>query len=114
MRDTELYQTLLGLTPPWEVTAVNITQSSAGRPLGEVAVTVRWRANAPFLCPNCGQPAPRYDFRPRRWRHLNTMDVHYDPSAAHPHESRKSLKEVAMLHLIIQILHHDQHHVLNR
>ncbi len=53
MRDTELYQTLLGLTPPWEVTAVNITQSSADRPLGEVAVTVRWRANAPFLCPNC-------------------------------------------------------------
>jgi transposase len=73
MRDTELYQTLLGLTPPWEVTAVNITQASAGRPLGEIAVTVRWQADSPLTCPSCGQPAPRYDSRPRRWRHLNTM-----------------------------------------
>lgn len=73
MRDTELYQTLLGLAPPWEVTAVNITPASGERPLGEVAVSVRWRADAPLLCPACGQPGPRYDTRPRRWRHLNTM-----------------------------------------
>ncbi len=73
MRDTELYQTLLGLAPPWEVTAVHITQASADRPLGEVAVEVAWRAEAPLVCPRCGQPAPRYDSRPRRWRHLNTL-----------------------------------------
>lgn len=69
MRDTELYQTLLGLMPPWAVTAANITQVSADRPLGEVAVTVRWRADAPLVCPGCGQVAPGYDSRPRRWRH---------------------------------------------
>jgi transposase len=73
MRDTELYQTLLGLTPPWGVTAVNITQASADRPLGEIALTVHWRADSPLICPACGSPAPRYDSRPRRWRHLNTM-----------------------------------------
>lgn len=73
MRDTELYQTLLGLTAPWEVAAVNVTKPSADRALGEVAVAVRWRAAAPLVCPSCGQKGPRYDCRPRRWRHLNTM-----------------------------------------
>jgi transposase len=73
MRDTELYQTLLGLTAPWEVASVAITQASAARPLGEVSVMVQWRAEAALVCPSCGQSAPRYDSRPRRWRHLNTM-----------------------------------------
>lgn len=73
MRDTELYQTLLGLMAPWEVTAVTITQASADRPLGEVALSVRWRSEAPLVCPSCGQAGPGYDCRPRRWRHLNTM-----------------------------------------
>ncbi|MEW6301723.1 MAG: ISL3 family transposase [Thermodesulfobacteriota bacterium] len=73
MRDTELYQTLLGLTPPWEVTAVQITQPAAERALGEIAVTVQWRADTPLSCPACGGTASRYDSRPRRWRHLNTM-----------------------------------------
>lgn len=73
MRDTELYQMLLGLTAPWEVSAVNITPASADRPLGEIAVEVAWRSQTPLGCPVCGQVAPRYDSRPRRWRHLNTM-----------------------------------------
>lgn len=73
MRDTELYQMLLGLTPPWEVTAVNLTQAVADHPLGEVAVRVHWRPDVALLCPNCGQAAARYDSRSRRWRHLNTL-----------------------------------------
>ena len=73
MRDTELYQTLLGLTAPWEVAAVTVTKASADRPLGEVAVAVRWRAATQLVCPSCGQPGRRYDGRPRCWRHLNTM-----------------------------------------
>ncbi len=73
MRDTELYQMLLGLTAPWEVSAVNITPASTDRPLGEIAVEVAWRSQTPLGCPVCGQAAPRYDSRPRRWRHLNTM-----------------------------------------
>ncbi|MHB1241419.1 MAG: hypothetical protein ACYC18_13095 [Gammaproteobacteria bacterium] len=73
MRDTELYQTLLGLTLPWEVTAVNVTQASADRPLGEIAVTVQWRADVPLRCPHCNAAVPGYDSRPRRWRHFNTI-----------------------------------------
>ena len=73
MRDTELYQMLLGLTPPWEVSAVNIAPASADRPLGEIAVEVAWRSQTPLVCPSCGQGVARYDSRPRRWRHLNTM-----------------------------------------
>jgi len=73
VRDTELYQTLLGLTTPWEVSGVAITQASAERPLGEVSVTVQWRADAALVCPACGRSGPRYDSRLRRWRHLNTM-----------------------------------------
>ena len=73
MRDIELYQMLLGLTPPWEVSAVNIAPASADRPLGEIAVEVAWRSQTPLVCPSCGQGVARYDSRPRRWRHLNTM-----------------------------------------
>ena len=73
MRDTELYQTLLGLAAPWEVTAVNITKPAADRPLGEIAVAVRWRPEVALVCPSCGQVGPGYDARQRRWRHLNTM-----------------------------------------
>ena len=42
MRDTELYQMLLGLTAPWEVSAVSIAPASADRPLGEIAVEIAW------------------------------------------------------------------------
>lgn len=72
-RDTELCQTLLGLTAPWEVTAVDMTQPSASRLRGEVVVTVRRRPDNPVTCPGCGYVAPRYDSRPRRRRHLNPM-----------------------------------------
>lgn len=34
---------------------------------------VAWRSQTPLVCPSCGQAAPRYDSRPRRWRHLNTL-----------------------------------------
>lgn len=73
MRDTELYETLLGLTAPWEVASVAVTKPSGERPLGEVAVAVRWRAKMPLVCPSCNQQGARYDSRARRWRHLNTM-----------------------------------------
>ena len=49
---------LLGRTAPWEVTAVNITQPSADRLLGEIVVRVRFRADSPPTCAVCGQAAP--------------------------------------------------------
>ena len=35
-------QMFLGLTAPWEVSAVNIAPASADRPLGEIAAEVAW------------------------------------------------------------------------
>lgn len=73
MRDIELYQILLGLTPPWRVSAVDIDQPSAERKLGEITVKVEYPAGELLHCPECEAVMPRYDSRPRRWRHLNTM-----------------------------------------
>ncbi len=66
MRNIKLYRTILGLTPPWTVAAVN--PDVAGQ---QVVVQVD-AGPGPCGCPECGTPAPRYVRKPRRWRHLNT------------------------------------------
>jgi len=69
MRDVELYATLLGLTPPWTVVSVDVDIP------GE-QVTVKVDAGpGPFPCPECRTLAPGYDRRPRRWRHLDTLQL---------------------------------------
>ena len=73
MRDIELYQRLLGLTAPWRVTAVAVQEASGDTPLGEITVRVGWPPDVPLHCPECEAVVPGYDTRPRRWRHLNTM-----------------------------------------
>jgi transposase len=66
MRDIELYRAILGLTPPWTVTDVDLDVKAQ-------RVVVRVDAGAgPFACPECEARGPRYDSRPRRWRHLDT------------------------------------------
>src|SRR5215467_14546452 len=63
MRDIELSRALLGLTAPWTVGGVDVDM-----------VGQRVDAGAgPYPCPECGTPGPRYDSKPRRWRHLDTM-----------------------------------------
>ena len=73
MRDIELYQKLLGFTAPWRVTAVAVREASGDTPLGEITVRVGWPPDVPLHCPECEAVVPGYDTRPRRWRHLNTM-----------------------------------------
>jgi transposase len=73
MRDIELYQILLGLTPPWRVTAVEVDPPSPDRKLGEITVKVEHPAGELLHCPECEAVMAGYDSRPRRWRHLNTM-----------------------------------------
>ncbi|EQD55291.1 transposase, partial [mine drainage metagenome] len=73
MRDIELYQKLLGLTAPWRVTAVAVGEASGHAPLGEMTVHVSWPPDGPLHCPECEARVPGDDTRPRRWRHLNTM-----------------------------------------
>ena len=54
MRDIELYRALLGLTAPWTVAGVDVDMTGQ-------RVVVRVAAG------------PGYDSKPRRWRHLDTM-----------------------------------------
>ena len=61
------YQTLLGLGPPWQVTEVVVRHETE-----EVEVVVEWTGGHP-VCPECGAEGRRHDDRPRRWRHLDTM-----------------------------------------
>jgi transposase len=66
MRDIELYRAILGLTAPWTVVSVDLDVKGQ-------RITVRVDAGAgPFACPECETPGPRYDSKPRRWRHLDT------------------------------------------
>jgi len=67
MRDIELYRALLGLTAPWTVAGVDVNMTGQ-------RVVVRVDAGpGPYPCPECRTPGPRYDSKPRRWRHLDTM-----------------------------------------
>jgi len=69
MRDVELYATIMGLTPPWKVVAVEIDVK------GE-HVTVKVDAGVgPFPCPECQTLSPGYDRKLRRWRHLDTCQL---------------------------------------
>jgi len=66
MRDIELYEAILGLTPPWKVAHVELNVAAK-------EVTIRVDAGpSPFPCPECGAVVGGYDSKFRRWRHLDT------------------------------------------
>lgn len=73
MRDIDLYQMLLGLTPPWQVTEVEVVKPVPPSNLGEITVRVEYPSGQLLHCPKCEAIVPRHDSRSRRWRHLNTM-----------------------------------------
>lgn len=66
MRDKDLYGKILGIESPWSVAEVDLALDE-----GEVRVQLVHRGGR-SPCPQCGQPCPGYDERPRRWRHLDT------------------------------------------
>ncbi|MHB1073158.1 MAG: ISL3 family transposase [Gemmatimonadaceae bacterium] len=67
MDDRERYQALLGLSEPWTVKRVELTEADQA-----VEVWVREREGTRFPCPECGEPSPIDDRSERRWRHLDT------------------------------------------
>jgi transposase len=67
MRDVGLYERILGLPEPWQVTDVELRTEA-----GEVIVEVGLRQRSELACPRCGGPMAGYDHRRRRWRHLDT------------------------------------------
>src|SRR3990170_6396639 len=65
MRDCDLYARILGIEAPWSVTDVELNDA-------EQVVSVRVVHRGELACPDCGKPAPGYDAKERRWRHLDT------------------------------------------
>lgn len=68
MNPNEFYQSILGLTPPWQVSDVSIDPVKR-----EVLICVEYPERVLLHCPECEAVCPGYDHKPRRWRHLNTM-----------------------------------------
>jgi len=67
MRDTDLLQLALGLTPPWEVVASRFDVAAR-----RLDMDVAFPKGARFVCPACGATdCPAYDTTGMTWRHLN-------------------------------------------
>lgn len=65
----EFYSQLLGINPPWEVTSIK--RDSTNR---EVVAIVSFKEDCRLQCPACGQEVKKYDYRIRRWRHLDSCN----------------------------------------
>jgi len=79
MRDTTLYQHLLGLKEPWTVARVELDV-----PTQRVDVWVEHPAGLPWPCPECGALGSLHDHAAERvWRHLDSCQfqtlVHAEP-----------------------------------
>ena len=67
MRDTELYQHLLGVVAPWTVRTVELSVQD-----GRVDVWVEHPRGTRFVCPECERELSVYDHcEERAWRHLD-------------------------------------------
>lgn len=68
MKDTELYQHLLGLQSPWFVERVELDTKAQ-----RVSVYAGHRKDATFSCPECDSQCPLHDHdEERSWRHLDS------------------------------------------
>ena len=68
MRDTTLYQHLLGLESPWTVSQVELSIENQ-----RVNVWVEHAKGLKWPCPECGTEGPLYDHGEERvWRHLDS------------------------------------------
>jgi transposase len=66
MKDTALYQQILGLTEPWQVESVALKPREQ-----EIEVRVTF-AETVWACPQCAQRMQIHDYEERRWRHLDS------------------------------------------
>lgn len=68
MQDIQLYQQILGLKSPWQVTSVELDVKEA-----EIRVQVDHARGEKFCCPDCKTELPCHDHTDeRRWRHLDS------------------------------------------
>jgi len=67
MRDIEIFQLALGLTPPWEVVSSDFDPQQK-----RLDIKIDFPRGSTFVCPKCGQPGHKaYDTVEKTWRHLN-------------------------------------------
>ena len=67
MRDTNLLQMALGLTPPWTVTGADFDPGAR-----RLDIHIDFPPGSRFACPGCGAAdCPAHDTAPMAWRHLN-------------------------------------------
>jgi transposase len=67
MRDIDLFQQALGLTPPWQVSSseFNLEQK-------RLDIRIDFTRGSTFACPDCGSSGHKaYDTTEKTWRHLN-------------------------------------------
>jgi transposase len=68
MKDTSLYEQILGLEKPWRVADVKLDVGSE-----QVDVWLEHGTDAKWSCPECGRASRGYDHSEERtWRHLDT------------------------------------------
>lgn len=65
---SDFYAQLLGIQPPWFVEEVFLEEDE-----GRVIVQVDHDRRS-YSCPKCGVAVTRYDYRGRRWRHLDSCE----------------------------------------
>ncbi len=68
MDQIEFFETLLKVERPWYIHDIDLDSKR------DVLTITIATSETTFSCPVCGKDCPKYDFRPRRWRHLNTME----------------------------------------
>ena len=71
MIDKDLYSQILGIEIPWLVDDVNLDIEA-----NKVEIFITLQTDTVLTCPHCEQASPRYDKRERRWRHLDTCQMH--------------------------------------
>ena len=67
MRDIDLFQMALGLTPPWQVSDAQFDPNTK-----RLDIRIDFPRGSTFTCPKCGQTGMKaYDTQDKSWRHLN-------------------------------------------
>ncbi len=67
MRDIDLFQMALGLTPPWQVSDAQFDPNTK-----RLDIRIDFPRGSTFTCPKCGQTGIKaYDTQDKSWRHLN-------------------------------------------
>ena len=67
MKDTNLLQLALGLTPPWTVTGADFDPD-----VRRLDIHIDFPSGSRFACPQCAAAdCPAHDTTPMEWRHLN-------------------------------------------